>query len=82
MLKTEAIKKFLTDKTEPDLAALYSYSMEVQVNVAQAGGTQISEESGYSGRIWRGFTDGEMTWKPFRIGYPHTRKFPNYWQFS
>lgn len=77
MLKTEAIKKFLTDKTEPDLAALYSYSMEVQVNVAQAGGTQISEESGYSGRIWRGFTDGEMTWKPFRIPW-NARSTPEY----
>lgn len=41
--------------------------MEVQINVSQAGGKQISQESGYSGRIWRGFTDGETTWKPFRI---------------
>ena len=67
MLKTEAIKAFLTDKTEPDLAALYNHDMEVQINVSQKGGTQISQESGYQGRTWRGFTDGEITWKPFRI---------------
>lgn len=77
MLKTEAIAKFLADKTEPDLAALYHKGMEVQVNVAQEGGTQITQESGYSGRVWRGFTDGETTWKPFRIPW-HARTTPEY----
>ncbi len=77
MLKTEAIKTFLTDKTEKDLAALYNHDMEVQINVSQKGGKQISQESGYNGRTWRGFTDGESTWKPFRIPW-NARSKPEY----
>ncbi len=77
MLKTEAIKAFLSDKTEPTLAKLYSNEMEVQVNVSQEDGQQISQESGYNGRIWRGFTDGETIWKPFRIPY-NARSTPEY----
>lgn len=77
LTKTEAIKKFLTDKTESDLATLYTPEMEVQVNVAQENGQQISQESGYNGRIWRGFTDGEITWKPFRIPW-NARSTPEY----
>lgn len=65
--KTEAIKKFLEHGTHTDLAALYNYNMEVQVNVAEDGGERI--ESEYKGRQWHGFTDGIQTWKSFRIPY-------------
>ncbi len=77
LTKTEAIKSFLIDHTESDLANLYNFGMEVQVNVAQENGNQISQESGYNGRIWRGFTDGETTWKPFRIPW-NARHEPEY----
>ena len=63
--KTEAIKSFLLAKTHPDLAALYSYDMEVQVNVAQDGGTRTEGE--FKGRKWVAWTDGTQTWKPFRV---------------
>lgn len=65
--KTQAIKNFLTSFTKLDLAKLYHYSMEAQVNVAQDNGEQITGE--YQGRMWRGFTDGVVTWKSFRIPY-------------
>jgi len=65
--KTQAIKAFLTDFTISDLAALYDYDMEVQVNVAQDNGEPITQKSGFTGRMWRGYTDGIQTWKPFRI---------------
>lgn len=63
--KTEAIKRFLAAKTHPDLANLYHYGMECQVNVAQDGGDRV--EGDFQGRKWRGWTDGLTTWKPFRI---------------
>ena len=65
--KSEAIKRFLTDFTKSDLAALYDYGMEVQVNVAQDGGQPIQGKAGFTGRLWRGYSDGEQTWKSFRI---------------
>lgn len=65
--KTEIIKNFLNAQALPDLAALYSYDMEVQVNVAQDGGSRIKEE--YKGRTWHGWTDGIQTWKSFRIPF-------------
>lgn len=65
--KSQAIKNFLTARTHPDLAALYSLGMECQVNVAQDGGTRIEEE--YKGRMWHGWTDNVQTWKSFRIPY-------------
>ena len=64
---TEAIQAFLTAYAREHFADLYSYGMEVQVNVAQDGGDRIQEKSGYTGRIWSGFTDGIQTWKSFRI---------------
>ena len=67
--KTEAIKAFLTEFTKSDLARLYNHSMEVQVNVAQDNGEPISKKSGYTGRLWRGYTDGIQTWKSFRVPY-------------
>ncbi len=65
--KTESIKGFLTQFTHKDLASLYNFSMEVQVNVAQDNGEIVQEKSGYTGRMWRGYTDGVQTWKSFRI---------------
>ena len=65
--RTEAIKKFLAARTQSDLAALYSFDMEVQVNVAQDGGERIDGE--FKGRKWHGWTDGLTTWKSFRIPY-------------
>ncbi len=65
ILKTESIKRFLLSSTHPDLAALYDYNMEVQINVASDGHEAI--EGDYKGRRWRGFTNGIDIWKPFRI---------------
>lgn len=67
MLKTQSIKLFLNNKTLPDLAALYNASMECQVNVAQDGGERV--ENSFKGKLWRGYTDGEQTWKSFRIPF-------------
>lgn len=66
-LKTEAIKAFLNVNTHPELARLYNHDMEVQVNVAQDGGTRV--DNTFKGRQWHGFTDGLTTWKPIRIPY-------------
>ena len=64
--KTEAIKAFLKVSTWPDLAALYTSDMEVQVNVGQDGGERISSE-GFKGRKSHSYSDGLTTWKSFRI---------------
>ena len=63
--KTEAIKRFLTAKTVPELATLYNINMECQVNVVQGCGERVSGE--YKGRDWVGWSDGLQTWKAFRI---------------
>lgn len=65
--RTEAIRLFLLAKTHADLANLYSYDMEVQVNVAQDGGERI--EGDFKGRQWHAYTDGLQTWKMLRIPY-------------
>lgn len=65
--KSDAIKNFLIAKTLPDLANLYNINLEVQVNVAQDGGSRIDGD--FRGREWHGWTDGVSTWKPFRIPY-------------
>jgi len=70
--KTVAIKNFLTAFAQPDLAELYHYGIEVQVNAAQDDGIQISGD--FKGRQWRGFTDGETTWKSFRIPWKAATK--------
>ena len=67
MNKTEAIRRFLQQFTHSDLAALYNHNMEVQVNVAQDGGSRV--EGDYKGRQWHGWTDGAQTWKSFRVPY-------------
>lgn len=63
--KSQAIKDFLNKNTWPDLAALYTDELEVQVNVAQDAGILVSKN--YQGRQWREYTDNISTWKPFRI---------------
>lgn len=63
--RTESIKKFLLSKARPDLAALYNFNMECQVNVASDGGQKIDGE--FKGRQWHGWSDGLQTWKSFRI---------------
>jgi hypothetical protein len=70
MLQTEAIEIFLKNNTHPDLAALYSPEMEVQVNAAQDGGIRVTNE--YQGRTWHGWSDpSDPTgiWKSYRIPY-------------
>ncbi len=64
--KTKAIKNFLEASTHPDLASLYHYGMEVQVNCAQDGGERISTE-GFKGRTWHSYSDGIQKWYSFRI---------------
>jgi len=63
--RTQAIAALLTARTHPDLAQLYNFNMEVQVNVAQDGGERTDGE--YKGKRWIGWTDGIQTWKSFRI---------------
>lgn len=75
MNKTEAIKNFLTDHTLKDLAELYTFDMEVQVNVAQENGERIEGE--FKGKKWLGWSDGINSWKPFRIPYAANTK-PEY----
>lgn len=64
--KTEAIARFLSNSTHSDLAALYHFGMEVQVNAAQDGGERISTE-GFQGRTWHSYSDGIQKWYSFRI---------------
>lgn len=64
--RTEAIKNFLLVKTHRDLADLYTYDQEVQVNVGRDGGIKV-ESGDYLGKGWIEWTDGIQTWKPFRI---------------
>lgn len=73
--RTSSIEAFLRASTEDDLADLYNYSMEVQVNVAQDGGERVAGD--YKGRKWVGWTDGLTTWKSFRIPY-NAAKNPEY----
>jgi hypothetical protein len=63
--KTEAIKIFLEKFGIPDLAALYTPNMEVQVNVAQDHGERIQVPGSRS----ISYTDNLTTWSSFRI--PH-----------
>jgi hypothetical protein len=64
--KTEAIYNFLHASTHADLANRYHAGMEVQVNVAPDGGTQV--EGTYLGRQWNGFQGPEgQVWKAIRI---------------
>ncbi len=60
--KTEAIKNYLVAVAHPDLAALYNFDMEVQVNVAQGAGIRVMEEGK---RFY--YTDGVESWRHIRI---------------
>jgi hypothetical protein len=64
-MRTEAIKGFLTHNAPSDLAALYNYSMEVQVNVAQDGAERVDKT--FNGRTYMKWTDGVEEWGPIRI---------------
>ena len=59
------MKNFLLNKTYPELAELYNFNMECQVNIAQDDGERIEGE--FKGKRWIGWTDGLTTWKSFRI---------------
>lgn len=59
-----SIKKLLEKKTHPELAALYSDEMEVQVNVAADDGERIGDYKGHKGCS---YTDHTTTWYPIRI---------------
>lgn len=65
--RTQAIKNFLLANTVSDLAELYNYNMEVQVNVSKGNGERVVGE--YKGRDLLMWTDGIQTWKPLRIPY-------------
>ncbi|MEI6236531.1 MAG: primase-helicase family protein [Planctomycetota bacterium] len=76
--RPEAIARFLAalaPEQSKDLAALYTRSMETQINVAQDGGQRAEGE--FKGRKWHGWTDGLSTWKAFRIPYG-ANKEPHY----
>lgn len=67
--QTEAISAFLKVKAHPELAALYTHDMEVQVNVAKENGELVRMTNELRGREWNAYTDGVNTWKPIRIPY-------------
>jgi hypothetical protein len=73
--QVQAIKAFLKFKTHPDLADMYDYCMECQVNVAQDKGERNDYE--YQGRRIISYTDGVQNWKQFRIPFNAATK-PEY----
>jgi hypothetical protein len=73
--KTQAIKEFLMAKSPPDLAKLYGFDMECQVLVAQDKGERVEGE--HHGHRWQGYSDGDQTWKNFRIPL-HANTVPEY----
>jgi hypothetical protein len=64
--RSEAIKRFLETHTHPELAALYSKSMEVQVNVAKDAGERV-ESGDFRGKAWIEWTDGVQKWASYRM---------------
>lgn len=67
LLKSESIRIFLKNRGRPDLAALYTPAMEVQVNVAQDNGERVDSE--YGGKKFISWVDPDTqeSWKMFRI---------------
>jgi len=63
--KTEALLKLLPHITHPDIAALYTPEMEIQVTVRKGDGEQIQQE--FKGRPYIAYSNSLSTWKPFRI---------------
>lgn len=80
--KSEAISNFLADFTYKDLADLYHYGMEVQVNVAQDGGKRRQNKDGFTGRMWSEYYDEntDKSWKSFRIPWNAATK-PEYSEY-
>ncbi len=70
-----AVGNFLGAKARPDISINWSPEMEVQVNVAQDDGERV--EGTYQGRKWTAWTDGNQTWKSFRIPFNANTK-PTY----
>ncbi len=64
--RTQAIKSFLIAKSHADLADMYNYDMEVQVNVHKGSGERVTSES-FRGRTSHSYTDGIQKWFSFRI---------------
>lgn len=62
---TDEVKRFLQNNTHADLAALYDFNMELQVQVTQDGEPTGGKTK--SGHSWKGWTDGKETWKHIRI---------------
>jgi hypothetical protein len=75
MNKTEAIKQFLSEQPNAsEIARRYNSDLEVQVNVS-TDGKPVTQEA--SGKRFQAYTDGEETWKPFRIPW-NARAEPSY----
>lgn len=66
MLQTEAVKKFLELYTWPDLAALYTEDMEVQVLADQRDGSRVEKQLP-DGKSFQVYTDGIVDWYSIRI---------------
>lgn len=73
--KSQAVKNFLMAKARPELASLYNFQMECQVNVAQDMGERVDGD--WQGKKWTGWTDGGQMWKSFRIPH-HANSKPEY----
>ena len=75
MYRRSAVISFLGAKAPPDIAIKCTEEMEIQVNVAQDDGERVSGT--YQGRKWTAWTDGQQTWKSFRIPF-NANSTPNY----
>lgn len=69
MLISEAIKKVLVQRTHADLAQLYNFGMECQLNVGRCGGTKIKKSSEDGTFKWEEWVNDDQTesWKSIRI---------------
>jgi hypothetical protein len=67
MKRTVSISNLLKTLAHPELASLYSYDMECQVNVARGDGERVDGE--FKGIRWQAWSNGIQTWKSFRIPY-------------
>lgn len=71
MNKREVLQNFLTNNG----VTCYNPNMEVQVNVHQDEGEKV--EGVYKDKTWVGWSDGNTTWKNFRIPW-NANKDPTY----
>lgn len=67
MLRSDAIKQLLEQRSVPHLARLYKPGLEVQVNVGHHGGTRVEKE--VDGRTWSVWSNSDQTmeWYPYRL---------------